>query len=224
MPDSITLSIDNLSSAQVSQVLEFARSLRSGPQAKDEQWRNVSSTGWKLDHVQILRDRLAARGNDVQLRAFNLAINNDGHVSRDEIFGIGGYEQTRQLKNWTKPLRTIFSELVDDHDLPESAELPMEADYTEGSSFRQAYGFSVAPEIVKLVRDAMCDDCWKLKATRTSGRRVPPHSALERVNDFREVASGGMRADEQDYVCGVCGKNWMHETGNHGMGWVETGV
>lgn len=225
MPESINISLDGLTPDQVSQLVAFARQLGAEkpdrPLARDESWRTAQSTGWTSDHVGILQARLATRGNEVQLAAFHAAINNGGNVSRDEVFRIGGYEPTRQLKNWTKPFRTIFAELVDELDLPESAELPMEATYTEGKGFRQAYGFSVAAEIVKLVRGSMCDACWALKATGTGGRHTSPHSALEPVGNVREVAGMGMRADEQDYRCTTCGKTWMHETGNSGMGWVE---
>jgi transposase-like protein len=40
------------------------------------------------------------------------------------------------------------------------------------------------------------------------------------VGARREAAFGGMRADEQDYECTVCGQRWMHETGNSGCGWM----
>lgn len=226
MSDNITFDLEGLTPSQVSQLVEFVRSLRttSTPPAQpdDESWRNASSTGWTLDHVQYLLTQLANRGKDVQLKAFNEAIKNGGHISRDEIFTLGQYEPTRQLKGWPRPFNSIMTELVDDHELPEEAEFPMSADFTEGSSFRQAYGYSVAPEIVQLVKEAMCDACWDLKATGTSGRKTPPHAALKPINEFREVASMGMRADEQDFICEACSKHWMHETGNHGMGWVET--
>lgn len=227
MPESLTLTVDDLEPRQVAEVLEFVRNLRAEPSttrsSTSDAWRSAESTGWMLSHVRFLRDRLTARGNDVQLRAFDAAIDNGGRISRDEVFHLGGYEPSRQLKNWTKPYRTVYSELVNEHELPESAELPMEADYIEGSGYRQAFGFSVAPEVVKLVRGSMCDACWKLKSTGTSGRKTPPHPDLEREGDVREMSSMGMRADEQDYRCTDCGKQWMHETGNHGMGWVGAG-
>lgn len=227
MTDTLNLDISDLTPEEVGRVLALVRSMREGTgasaeSADDSSWADAVSTGWTLDLVLVLREMLRRRGNDVQLEAFNQAIRNGGEISREEIFRIGGYEPKRQLKNWTKPLRTITSELVERGSLPEDAEFPMEADYTEGSGYRQAHLFRVAPEIVKLVKDAMCDDCWKLVDTGTKGRNVPPHARLERVGGFRQFGGSGMVADEQDYRCTACGKEWMHETGNSGMGWVET--
>lgn len=227
MADTLNLDISDLTPEHVARVLALVRSIRddAAPSAEgndDSSWADAASTGWTLDLVLVLREMLRRRGNDVQLEAFNQAIRNGGEISREEIFRIGGYEPKRQLKNWTKPLRTIKTELVERGSLPEDAEFPMEADYTEGSGYRQAQFFRVAPEIVKLVKEAMCDDCWRLVDTGTKGRNVPPHARLERVGDFRQFGGSGMVADEQDYRCTACGKEWMHETGNSGMGWVET--
>lgn len=65
----------------------------------------------------------------------------------------------------------------------------------------------------------MCDDC---AAQKGKGRHGEPHPNLERVGKRREAAFGGMRADEQDYRCTACGQQWMHETGNHGVGWMAS--
>lgn len=227
MPDSLNLDISDFAPAQVAQLLETIRSIRSGAgptegAPENESWRDAVSSGWTLDLVLVLRESLRRRGNDVQLEAFNQAIRNGGEITREEIFRIGNYEPKRQLKNWTKPLRTITSELIERGSLPEDAEFPMEADYTEGSGYRQAHVFRVTPEIVKLVKEAMCDDCWKLVDTGPAGRSIRPHARLEPVGDSRHFGGAGRVADEQDYRCTACGKEWMHETGNSGMGWVET--
>lgn len=227
MADALNLDISDLTPEEVGRVLALVRSMRdeAGPSAEsydDSSWADAVSTGWTLDLILLLREMLRRRGNDVQLEAFNRAIRNGGEISREEIFRIGGYEPNRQLKNWTKPLRTITAELVERGSLPKDAEFPMEADYAEGSGYRQAHLFRVAPEIVKLAKEAMCDDCWRLVDTGTKGRNVPPHARLERVGEFRRFGGSGMVADEQDYRCTACGKEWMHETGSSGMGWVET--
>lgn len=227
MTDTLNIDVSGLTPEDVAHVLATVRSMRTGTtplvEAPDSGfWAEAESTGWTLDLVLALREMLRSRGNEVQLDAFNQAIRNGGEISREEIFRIGNYGPKRQLKNWTKPFRRITSEFVEHGSLPEDAEWPIEADYTEGTGYRQAHLFKVAPEIVKLVKEAMCDDCWKLVDTGTAGRKVLPHAHLELIGDFRQVANAGMRADEQDYRCTACGKEWMHETGNAGMGWVET--
>lgn len=47
------------------------------------------------------------------------------------------------------------------------------------------------------------------------------HSNLKAVGKRRDIAPYGWRADEQDYMCSVCGQKWMHETGSYGYGWVR---
>lgn len=67
----------------------------------------------------------------------------------------------------------------------------------------------------------MCDDCAALHEIGVRGRHTPPHPALEAVGPRREMSNGSLRADEQDYRCAACGRQWMHETGNSGQGWLE---
>lgn len=67
----------------------------------------------------------------------------------------------------------------------------------------------------------MCDDCASLHEIGPRGRHTPPHPALEAVGTRREMSNGSLRADEQDYRCTACGRQWMHETGNSGQGWLE---
>lgn len=67
----------------------------------------------------------------------------------------------------------------------------------------------------------MCDDCLALHELGVRGRHTPPHLALEAVGPRREMSNGNLRADEQDYRCTACGRQWMHETGNSGQGWLE---
>lgn len=227
MPDALTLDISGLTPEHVAELLTHVRSMReeqvpSTESFADTSWVNAVSTGWTLNLVFLVRENLRRRGNDVQLEAFNQAISNGGLISRDEIFRIGGYEPDRQLKNWTKPLRTITADLIERDSLPKDAEFPMEAAYTEGTGYRQAHAFRVAPEIVRLVKEAMCDDCFKLVGIGPKGRVIPPHESLSRVGEFRQLGNAGANADEQDYLCEACSKEWMHETGNAGMGWVET--
>ena len=61
-----------------------------------------------------------------------------------------------------------------------------------------------------------CSDC---EALRGAGRKTPPHPNLKKTGEFRQIG-GSSQANEQDYVCIVCGTNWMHETGNSGYGWM----
>ncbi|WP_454729446.1 hypothetical protein [Cellulosimicrobium protaetiae] len=64
----------------------------------------------------------------------------------------------------------------------------------------------------------MCETCDPLLH---AGRHERPPAGLTTDGERIEVASMGMRADEQYYRCDDCGQRWMHETGNAGMGWLK---
>lgn len=157
MNDSLTLDLAGLTSAQVAHIIEKVRGMRKGNPAHENpelpDWHTAESTGWTIEHVDYLRETLAARGKRVQLAAFEAALENDGYISRAHLYALAGYDADRRLNNWTTPFRNIASELVDDHGLPEGAALPMEAGYSDAPGYQQTHGFAVAPEIVKLVRE-----------------------------------------------------------------------
>jgi hypothetical protein len=79
--------------------------------------------------------------------------------------------------------------------------------------------------MVRMVREEVCscpmEMCEACKTLKRSNGRGTGHPSLVMVGDRREMSYGAMRADEQDFECRVCGKRWMHETGNAGYGWVE---
>ncbi|MCW2638797.1 MAG: hypothetical protein JWP76_1103 [Dactylosporangium sp.] len=120
----------------------------------DESWRTAESTGWTLDAVEKLRARLTAHGATAQLAALERAVANGGFVSRAEVYSLAGYAPSRQLKNWTSPVTGAQAALVAAGDLPEDAAAALETEYGPGRGFRPAIGFNVAPEIVKLLREA----------------------------------------------------------------------
>lgn len=157
MPDEIKLDLTDLLPGQVADLLERAREHRE-KNAVDEHseddgsWRDAISTGWTREHVDLLRENLKQRGKTVQLDAFDAAVKNGGFVSRDEVYRIGGYLPSRKLNNWTAPINNFSESLVATHGLPDDAAWPIETEYGEGSGYRPAIGFTVAPEIVKLLR------------------------------------------------------------------------
>lgn len=154
MNDSLTIDLAGLTTAQVAQIIETVRGMRSSASDHEEpklpDWHAAESTGWTIAHVEYLREKLLARGKRVQLAAFEAALENNGYISRDDLYALAGYGPGRKLNNWTTPFRKIAAELVDEHDLPEGAALPMEAGYTDAPGYQKTHGFVVAPEIVKL--------------------------------------------------------------------------
>lgn len=157
MNDSLTIDLAGMTTAQVAQLIETVRGMRSSASDYEEpelpDWDSAESTGWTIAHVEYLREKLAARAKRVQLAAFEAALENGGYISRGDLYALAGYAPERKLNNWTTPFRKIAAELVDQHDLPEDAALPMEAGYTDAPGYQQTHGFVVAPEIVKLVHE-----------------------------------------------------------------------
>jgi hypothetical protein len=61
-----------------------------------------------------------------------------------------------------------------------------------------------------------CDDCRGLVG---AGRSVGPHKNLKRVSSHGGANPGGTVYDDR-YECTACGKEWLHETGSGGFGWI----
>lgn len=64
---------------------------------------------------------------------------------------------------------------------------------------------------------SLCIDCEKLIGGH---RHTPPHGNLVSTR-VKEVNSMFGSVDEYYYKCRVCSKEWMHETGSYGQGWVQ---
>lgn len=66
----------------------------------------------------------------------------------------------------------------------------------------------------------MSQQCELCEEQEKKGRHDRAHSHL-----VRGETSGGPsrvgRIDETEYVCSICGCEWIKETGSHGMGWVS---
>jgi len=68
---------------------------------------------------------------------------------------------------------------------------------------------------IKINEDNLCENC---KGLIGGGQYTQPHQNLIRT-DFKPVQSMFGNVDEYYYKCSVCGKEWLHETGNYGQGW-----
>ena len=79
------------------------------------------------------------------------AIENGGSVTREETYELGGYEPTRSLKGFTRPVNRATLALRDSGDLPEDAEELLGPIYDMSvKSYQRAKGFRIPLEIVKL--------------------------------------------------------------------------
>ena len=117
--------------------------------------RVLSSSGagsWTLEAVRRLLGHLDAQA-PVQAMAIRYAAQNDGFVSRDEVYDLGDYEENRMLRGFTRPPNRIAQQLRDQGLIPEGAVDVLKASYDSAFSYVQASGFRVPPEIVALLQE-----------------------------------------------------------------------
>ncbi|MHB1475214.1 MAG: hypothetical protein ACYDDU_19125 [Dermatophilaceae bacterium] len=111
----------------------------------------VEATGWTKALVEKALELLAGSKASVQIKVVKLAIENGGAVTRDEVYELGGYSESRSLKGFTRPANRATLALRDSGDLPEDAEELLEPIYDMSvKSYQRAKGFRIPLEIVKL--------------------------------------------------------------------------
>lgn len=110
------------------------------------------STGWTKLALETLLRRLALQA-PVQEATIRLAVENDGYVERDDVYRLGEYDESRQLKGFTRPVNRLVQELRDVGDIPEDAADVLVPVYDKGTrGFGWADGFRVPHEVVLLLR------------------------------------------------------------------------
>jgi hypothetical protein len=118
--------------------------------------RSVSTEeygGWTQEAVQKLLDQLASEGH-VQAMAILLAAQNDGFVSRNKVYEFGGYDKSRSLRGFTRPINRIVQKLRDRGAISEDAVDVLKAVYDPRFSYVQASGFRIPQELIPLFRAA----------------------------------------------------------------------
>ncbi len=108
--------------------------------------------GWDPVSLQEFMDRLSIEGR-VQAEAIRLAAKGDGFVSREDVYALGGYDQTRTLRGFTRPARRIAQDFQDRGLLSENAVEILEAVYDSKVSYVQASGFRIPKELIPLLRE-----------------------------------------------------------------------
>jgi len=99
--------------------------------------------GWTPRTTQLLLERLESSGATVQAGAIRHAALDPGRfVSRQRVFELGGYDENRHLKGFTKPVKGVVEGMVADGEVSEDIEPALTAFY---SGPGKAEGF-VVPE------------------------------------------------------------------------------
>lgn len=126
-------------------IKSFERDINSSP--LDE----VEATGWTKELVEKVLELLAGSRANVQIKAVKFAIEHQGVISRDDVYDLGAYSESRSLKGFTRPTNRATQALRDSGDLPEDAEELLEPIYDMNiSGYQRAKGFRIPMEIVRL--------------------------------------------------------------------------
>lgn len=110
------------------------------------------STGWTLDALETLLRRLSYEA-PVQEATIRFAVQNDGFIGRDDVYRIGEYDASRQLRGFTRPVNRLAQELRENGSVPEDAADVLVPVYDEGTyGFGWVDGFRVPADVVQLLR------------------------------------------------------------------------
>ncbi len=110
--------------------------------------------GWTVTGAQLLMNRLDAEGK-VQGAAIRQAVANGGLVTREQVYELGGYQEGRTLRGFTRPANRIAQELRASALVSEAAPDPLEAFYDPAFSWVQARGFRVPPQLLEILQTGL---------------------------------------------------------------------
>ncbi|MFC7480311.1 PIN-like domain-containing protein [Luedemannella flava] len=123
---------------------------------------DLANGGWNEESLRVLLTWLSVEAS-VQESVIRLAAEQDGYVSREQIYTLGSYPEDRSLRGFTRPVSRITQALRDNGVVPEGAVDLLRAVYNENSpNVGWAAGFRIhqqaLPELIRLVginRDAI---------------------------------------------------------------------
>jgi hypothetical protein len=127
----------------------------------------VEPSGWtQKAYLDVITKLL--RKHHVQVAVIFEAIKNGtGYVSRDQVYELGHYEESRSLKGFTRPVNRFTEEAQEKGLLPDDAEDLLLPDYDPAiKGFQRARGFFVPMEVVKLAEE------WKALAEKEKGSKA----------------------------------------------------
>ncbi|MDJ0357681.1 hypothetical protein [Paenarthrobacter sp. PH39-S1] len=171
----ITLDVSNLAADAVAELLLMHRTLLTqfgSSSAADQPLSEVSalspapmrvrptaesiaaagSSGWTADAYRLLLDRLILNGRKEYAELLEAAVETGGSLDRDSVFGVMVWRDGRQMKGFTRPFATAMKYLVSAGNLPESADMPLDAKYDESiKGYQKAIGVVVAADLLNVL-------------------------------------------------------------------------
>lgn len=112
---------------------------------------------WNTHALSVALELLDSRA-PVQAAAIREAIERGGFVPREVVYELGGYNEERTLRGFTRPANRITQELRDRAILPSSARDILVAVYDPQVNPVQASGFRVPSELLSLDTDDKSSD------------------------------------------------------------------
>lgn len=106
-------------------------------------------TGWTKEAVTALLAQLARNGRAAQADVLSKAVERGGFIARSEVYHVAKYPSKRRLNGFTTPINTARDQLVRRGELAPGAVDVLTPEYGEGTGFRPALGFNVAPEVLR---------------------------------------------------------------------------
>jgi predicted nucleic acid-binding protein len=113
--------------------------------------KNSGDTEWTAEALEALIDLLIGQAN-VQAYAMLDAAQNEGFVSRATVYEIGGYDETRMLRGFTRPVKTAAKRLQDQGIPIGDIDGLFVAVYDPAFDAVSASGFRLAKDTISLLR------------------------------------------------------------------------
>ncbi|MER7722983.1 PIN domain-containing protein [Streptomyces sp. NPDC096323] len=112
--------------------------------------------GWTAGAIEALFNGLSYEGYGNRVDVIRYAAEMDGRIEALSVYEICEYDDDRSLRGFTKPIRRISRNLVEQGAIPGSAVPVLTAEYENGPG--RASGFMVHPLLVPLINDLADDD------------------------------------------------------------------
>ncbi len=119
--------------------------------------------GWTPSTVSHLLEQLRKVGGQVQASVIEAAAVAGGWIARERVFELGGYDEARHLKGFTRPVRSVVEGMVEAGLLSDTAEMPLVPTYPGPG---KADGFEVPEAVVQAVAPTGKQLTWLAAAER----------------------------------------------------------
>ena len=151
--NTLTITVDDLDDEQVTwlreQISHLVAELHPTPPDPD------AVHGWTPRSAAELLRRLGLANRPVQVRVIGAAAEAGGTCDRGTVYKLGGYDEDRSLKGFTRPVKRLMKQMQAEGLVPVDAADPMEPIYDEANpSFQQAQGFKMSPELAPVFKAA----------------------------------------------------------------------